>query len=545
MRRVIAAALMNILFVCGSLFSAAADTIPVRVLLGKRELVTSSFYDGGRILAPLEILQPLGATYTVLSDDGTLRVISATGESGNVQTAEVKGGRMIVLDDLIKLTGGELVFDLQSRTAQLITHLKSVEFANNLLKINCSFPVTYSTHRWENKIVVDVADVKLVSEAKEVYIGTDLVARARLGQRNDGGTRVVLDLVKNAAYRLVSDQPAAQILLVVDESVSNAPKPNATKPTSVAKVQQVQPYTISGIRLETVDKNGFDVIVETSDKASVKSSYSVSPSEIVLKFERATLSESIPEFEGSHPLLSSLRFEQVSRNPACVRVSLSLRRIMAYDIRLENQSAVISVRLPSKAGGTLAEKFVVIDPGHGGREKGAQFGDVYEKDVNMKLARELATVLEREGVRVRLTRDGDQAVGLTARSEIAINSGADFFISLHCNSNGKPDSASGIETYYHMYEPSPRALAFAIHEGVCTYTGMCDRRARSDRSLYSSGLAVLRRLAGTGLPGVLIECGYLNHSSDRARLLNAQYRRRLAEGIVAGLKAYVEGAPIK
>jgi N-acetylmuramoyl-L-alanine amidase len=539
MRRVIAAALMNLLFVCGSLLSAA-DTIPVRVLLGKRELVASSVYDGGRILAPLEILQPLGATYTALSDDGALRVISATGESGDVQTAEVKGGRMIVLDDLVKLTGGELAFDLQSRTAQLITHLKSVEFANNLLKINCSFPVTYSTHRWENKIVVDVADAKLVSEAKEVYIGTDLVARARLGQRDDGGTRVVLDLVKNAGYRLVSDQPAAQILLAVDESISNTPKP-----ASVAKVQQDQPYTISGIRLETANENGFDVIVETSDKASVTSSYSVNPPEIVLKFERATLSESMPEFEGSHPLLSSLKFEQVSRNPACVRVSLSLARIMAYDVRLENQSAVISVRLPSKAGGTLAEKFVVIDPGHGGREKGAQFGNVYEKDVNMRLARELAAVLEREGVRVRLTRDGDQAVGLTARPEVAINSGADFFISLHCNSNGKPESASGIETYYHMYEPSPRALAFAIHEGGCVYTGMCDRRARSDRSLYSSGLAVLRRLAGTGLPGVLVECGYLNHSSDRARLLNAQYRRKLAEGIVAGLKAYVEGTPIK
>ncbi len=47
-------------------------------------------------------------------------------------------------------------------------------------------------------------------------------------------------------------------------------------------------------------------------------------------------------------------------------------------------------------------------------------------------------------------------------------------------------------------------------------------------------------------PGrVLVECGYLNSSADRARLLNAEYRRKLAEGIVAGLRAYVEGTPIK
>jgi N-acetylmuramoyl-L-alanine amidase len=74
---------------------------------------------------------------------------------------------------------------------------------------------------------------------------------------------------------------------------------------------------------------------------------------------------------------------------------------------------------------------------------------------------------------------------------------------------------------------------------------MCDRRARSDRSLYSSGLAVLRRLSGSGIPGILVECGYLNTASDRKKLLDADYRKKVAEGIVAGLKAYVEGTEIK
>ncbi len=170
-----------------------------------------------------------------------------------------------------------------------------------------------------------------------------------------------------------------------------------------------------------------------------------------------------------------------------------------------------------------------------------------EKDLNLQLARDLATALSGLGARVEMTRDGDLQTDmpLAARSEIALKCGADFFISLHCNSNPVPNSASGIETYYHMEEPSPKLLAFAVHDGVCKFTGMCDRHPRSDRKIAEIGLGVLRRLSGTGVPGILLECGYLNNKSDRAKLLDAGYRAKLAAGIIAGLKAYVEGSPIE
>ena len=128
---------------------------------------------------------------------------------------------------------------------------------------------------------------------------------------------------------------------------------------------------------------------------------------------------------------------------------------------------------------------------------------------------------------------------------MAIDASADFFISLHCNSNVKPDSVSGIETYYHQQLPSPKLLAHAIHDGVCKTTGMCDRKVRSDRILYQSGLGVLRGLANSDIPAILLECGYLNHSSDRAKLKESNYRAKVADGIVAGLRAYIEGTPIQ
>lgn len=543
MKRVASAALMLVLCACGCLSPALCDTIPIRVLLGKRELAASPtpVYDGARVLVPLSVLDPLGAGYTASSHTGSVRVTSALGDGADIPVVDVGGSQMLSLSEVVKLTGGEMIWDEEKRAARLIAHLKSVEFVDNNLRINCSFPVTCSTHMWESRAVIDVGDTRLASEAREVYIGTDLVAKARLGQPEEDRARVVLDLNKNAGFRLASRQPAAQIAIAVGEDI---PAPPAPKPAAPEKPEN-QPYVIGGARVQAIDDDALEITIDTSSRAAVTSSFSIDPSALTLTFDRATLSESLGEVIASHPLLAGIKLAQVSRSPARVRLSLDLTRIVAYDVKVESQSVVLSVRLPSRAGGSLSEKLVVIDPGHGGREKGACSGSTFEKDVNLRIARELAAAFERQGVRTRLTRDGDQVIGLAARSEIALNNGADFFISIHCNSNGSPNSVSGIETYYHMYEPSPRALAFALHQGVCAYTGMCDRKARSDRSLYSSGLAVLRRLAGTGLPGVLVECGYLNHSSDRGRLLNAEYRRKLAEGIVAGLKAYVEGTPIK
>jgi N-acetylmuramoyl-L-alanine amidase len=220
---------------------------------------------------------------------------------------------------------------------------------------------------------------------------------------------------------------------------------------------------------------------------------------------------------------------------------MDLKRAMIHDVNVDDYSITVTLRPPNKSGGRLADKLIVIDPGHGGNQAGARCNGCSEKNFNMMISKELARQLESQGARVILTRSGDQAMGLAARSEVAINSGADFFVSVHCNSNGRPNSVSGIETYYHMYDPSQKMLANAVHDAVCAVTGMCDRKARSDRALYSSGLAVLRRLEGSGIPGILIECGYMNHASDRSRLLDAGYREKLASGIVAGLREYVEG----
>ncbi len=526
----------------------SADT-PVRVFYGTRELscVPSAIYDGRKILVPISCLEALGISCQPGASTDSITIVAPTGCSGETEISQVSGARMVPLDNVLKIVGGELIWDESQGAATIRSHLQSVEFVGGTLKINCSLPVTCTTRKWQDKLIVDVHNTKLSSEAREVYIGGPVAARARLGQYNPDTARVVLDLIQNAELSLESRLPAAQLVILVSESQSKPAYRGGQSPLQTPRsVAQSRPYSVEGVSLESKGEDGFELIIRTSAIAQITHSYGVKPPEIEVIFKSAALAEGADQLDADHPLLKSVTVSGTafSGQPA-VKFNLSLQRIAAYDVSVSENAARVMVRIPDKAGGTLRGKLVVIDPGHGGREKGARWGDVYEKDVNLRIANAVKAALQREGAVVIMTRDGDTSLGLATRVELAIRNRADLFVSIHCNSNSSPGSASGIETYYHMDEPSSKALAYAIHAAVCSITRMADRRARTDRSLYASGLGVLRRLSGSGIPGVLIECGYLNHPSDRSKLLDAAYRSKLAEGIVAGLKAYVEGSTIE
>lgn len=530
---------LALLVVCLGMFSSAwAETVPARILIGTSEapLAPTPVFDGAGVLAPLQVISMLGASYVDSGGVGNLIVTAAGGQSGTIETVDVNGARMVPMDKVVTLIGGEHSWNAAKRTLTLLAHLDSVEFDNDTLKINCSFPVHATAKAWNGKIMVDVANTKLASEAKEVYIGAAAVERARLGQFDSTTTRVVLDLSKPTGYKLETIGSAAQIVLKVGDGLT--PTPTAAQPS--AKQPSGRSFSVTSVSVQKVDEQSFNVAIVTSGKATATSALSVTPPEIRIDLPAGQLGDSCT-VTGSHSLVEP----ELTKIASGVRLSLRLSRPMAYNVEVRDTETMVYVRPPDKSGGTLAGKVIVIDPGHGGKEGGAQAGGCREKNLNIQIAKDLAAALAKHGVTTILTRDTDSVMGLAARPEVAVNAGADFFISVHCNSNITPESATGIETYYHMQEASPKLLACAIHDGVCKFTGMCDRRARSDRSLYNTGLGVLRRLENTGIPGVLLECGYVNNTSDRAKLLDAGHRAKLAAGIVAGLKAYVEGTPIQ
>jgi len=173
---------------------------------------------------------------------------------------------------------------------------------------------------------------------------------------------------------------------------------------------------------------------------------------------------------------------------------------------------------------------VVIDPGHGGYDRGGMPGQVLpEKPFTLDVGRRLARILKNDrGIKVVLTRTDDYYVSLPQRTSIA-NAYAGYnavFVSIHFNSGWRL-GAYGIETYY--YNSPAYRLAALIHPRVIQAMGSIDRGIRR------RGYFVLRR---NRLPAVLVECGFLTNPAEAARIVTPGARENLAEAIAAGIEKY-------
>lgn len=173
---------------------------------------------------------------------------------------------------------------------------------------------------------------------------------------------------------------------------------------------------------------------------------------------------------------------------------------------------------------------VMLDPGHGGADPGAVgISGLQEKGVVLAVSQRVATVLQQAGVTVRMTRQGDQTVDLQPRVEVAEQSQANVFVSIHANAvNMQRPEVNGVETYY--YSDSGFRLASTLHQRVLSQTGMGDRGVRQAR------FYVLRR---TSMPASLIEIGFVTGAADAPKLRDPNWQNRMGDAIAAGILDYL------
>ncbi len=223
---------------------------------------------------------------------------------------------------------------------------------------------------------------------------------------------------------------------------------------------------------------------------------------------------------------------------------------------------------------------IVIDPGHGGKDPGTHGAISKEKDIALKISKHLGRILEQnmEGVEVIFTRDNDSFPTLQDRSDMANKSGADLFISVHCNWISNP-SVFGTETYvmglhktdenfevarrenavilqeenyeenYDGFDPnSPESYIFltlqqsAYQEGSLKLAERIEnelgtRAGRRSRGVKSAGFYVL---FNTTMPSVLVETGYLSNSNEERDLNDDLKQRYIASGIYRAIRNYKE-----
>ena len=169
---------------------------------------------------------------------------------------------------------------------------------------------------------------------------------------------------------------------------------------------------------------------------------------------------------------------------------------------------------------------IVIDPGHGGFDRGGIPGQrVPEKTMTLDVSQRLKPILERAGYRVIMTRDSDVFIPLGTRVAIANAQHDAIFVCVHFNSATRA-GANGIETYFYSTESAP--LAASIQSSVVRGTGT------ENRGVRRRGYFVLRR---TNIPAVLVECGFLTNPGEAQDAQSAGYRQELAQNIAKGILA--------
>jgi N-acetylmuramoyl-L-alanine amidase len=173
---------------------------------------------------------------------------------------------------------------------------------------------------------------------------------------------------------------------------------------------------------------------------------------------------------------------------------------------------------------------VVIDPGHGGYDRGGMPGQrLAEKGFTLDVAKRLARILaDDHGIKIVLTRSDDSFVSLSERTNIANQyAGRDaLFISIHFNA-GLRAGAFGIETYYN----NRRGYRLA----VLTHRRVIAAMESIDRGIRHRGFWVLRK---NRLPAVLVECGFLTNPAEGARVSDYRSRERLAKAIASAIELY-------
>lgn len=192
-------------------------------------------------------------------------------------------------------------------------------------------------------------------------------------------------------------------------------------------------------------------------------------------------------------------------------------------------TATVSISSLPEDAAPDGSPLVVLDPGHGGDHNGAEYGGVKEKDLNLAIASKTASLLEAEGVTVRMTRSIDQDVDLYARSGLANTLGADLFVSVHCNASVEHDDALGVYTCAYSQGTDGWQLAQILRETMLDATGAADFGMEE-----RPNLAVLRTAQ---VPAALVECGFMSTPSELALLTQPEYQDKLAQGIADGILA--------
>lgn len=514
--------------------------------------------------APFTFLDSVGWTYSQKGDSLEIR---ADDQKIKVGVRDIGGNPMIPLRYTLNKLGGDTSWDGNNLIA--LARLTEVQIKKGHFIIQSTIPVEAKVSLMDdpNRVVVDILGAKL-----DRRTNVDLDGSSRIGQWKPDTVRVVLETEANprlsqkkfavgttfefdvtgATTDPVQDKPVKQDNPPPAQSELERPVQTGPKvPLTQAQKIQYDPASDPDMAPPTLVSNTAPPVVGpltvesegpkiTALTLQIVGGLSKMPNfrrpdanviEIVLPGAKQADGADFQMAKGP-----TIRNVDVHDDNGSLVIALTLARPMGIEFSMSAAGLQIQLLKPDVGNGHLAGKVVVVDAGHGGHDEGTQSAGVNEKDLTLSIAKRLSSKLASEGATVIMTRKTDVFISLGERPEIANRNGADFFVSVHINSNELDNTASGSITFFHAHDPICQLMADCIQREIVKTNGIGGMGVWSDQKIYRSGFAVLR---GAKMPAVLVECGFLNTKKDRARMVTDDFQDGIASAIVKGLKAYL------
>lgn len=186
----------------------------------------------------------------------------------------------------------------------------------------------------------------------------------------------------------------------------------------------------------------------------------------------------------------------------------------------------------------LPTKKVFVDPGHGGKDNGCVFYNVYEDEINLAISSYLFELLLKNNYIAYITRSDDYDLAslysnnrknedLKRRVKYINESCSDIFVSIHLNYYSSP-SVKGPMVYYQKNNGNSKLLAKFIQSKLNTYLNL-------NKIIHYGDYYLLER---TNITGVIVECGFLSNMEERNNLIDSSYQYNLALLIFDSINEY-------
>lgn len=530
---------------CATVLSAASSPRPAEVEYSHRGIVGGEVvqYNEECLVAP-SLLERFG--WRTTKQEGRVRV-EAEGRTFYLESRQLEGRAWVSLTEAARFVGATARWE--GERYRVLGQLRTWEMTPQGLRLDVTLGVNPRVSRLSqpDRLVVDLRGAHLHPAATE-----GLPESVRMGQFQPDVVRVVWEHPSVATMELPRLTAGRSFLLPVTAAAPEAPVEGLPefldRKRADAHIQDGPPEVVHPPPTAPIAPLAIlsrpRLASETEDEVK-----------LLLPFTGIGVTRAAARFDGDHrivlmvagarpsqlgevtsPVPDLVESVQMLQDEEGTSVVLNLKQPLVFESSIDEVGVRLRLSKNPIADRRVRGRVITVDPGHGGRDPGAVWGTVLEKDIVLAVGRNLSRELQRMGFSVVMTRSDDRFVTLLDRAAIANRAGSHLFVSVHCNSNQNADSVSGFITFFHRQSTVGQAFGRRVHESMRRVSPIRSIGVWSDTRIHSIGFSVLRN---TRMPGLLLELGFINHHFDRGHMTRTTYQQSIALAVAQGVRDFV------